>query len=530
MSMPTLQGIRPLASPSVTGRVSRLGLGLLVFGLAILVLLPVIAVRYPPMTDYPNHLARSYILLNLPHSAVLQRYYRDVMQAQPNLAMDLIIPPLARLVSIWAAGRIFIALTVLAMAGGCIVLHRVLHRRWSSWPVIGFLFTYNRLFLWGFLGYLFALGVALAAAAAWYAARARPWPVRLAIGTVSATILYLLHLYGLGIYGVIIGGFQLAEFIDTRRRPIGERLGRWIVFGGQFLPAAYLFLLVSPTSAAAGRISGGNAARKITAPFNVVYAYHLKLDVATLLVVGLVGLVLLVKGKAAMARAATIPLGLLVALMFVMPNELFSSFGADRRIPIALALFAVAATDWRAAPVRLRQVCLGGFTLLLALRMALIWQVWAGVQPVYRGFISAFRQLPKGARLVSAAPAIGGGLPMPPLFHVDAYAVILRDVFLPSMFAAPWDAGSSLGFTPPYARLKEKTPAVVIWPGTLARLRDPGFTAKHGPFRPGLIKDYNYGLEIHQGWIPRPARLPARCPVIAKARDFTLVRFPCPAP
>jgi hypothetical protein len=507
-----------------------LGRILLVLGLAMVVLLPVMAVRYPPLTDYPNHLARSYILLNLPHSPVLQRYYRDVMQAQPNLAMDLIIPPMARLVSIWTAGRIFVGLTLLAMAGGCIVLHRALHGRWSSWPVIGFLFVYNRLFLWGFLGYLFALGGALAAAAAWYAVRRQGWVARLAVGTASATILYLLHLYGLGIYGVIIGGFQLTEFIETRRRPWREILGRWVVFGGQFIPAAYLFLFISPTSAAAGRISWGGAARKFTAPFNVIYAYHLKLDVAMLAVVGLAMLILLIKGRAMVARVAYVPLGLLAALMFVMPNELYSSYGADRRIPIALALFAVAATDWRAAPLRLRQACIGGFSFLLVLRIVLIWQVWAGVQPVYRGIISAFKQMPAGARLVAAAPGIGGGLPTPPLFHVDAYAVILRDAFVPSLFAAPWNAGSSLGFTAPYAVLRAETPHVVIWPNMLAALRRPAYARSHAPFRPAVIRDYDFGLAIHQNEIPRPARLPASCSVVRRGQDFVLARFPCPAP
>ncbi|HET9147415.1 MAG TPA: hypothetical protein VFN77_05160 [Acetobacteraceae bacterium] len=529
--MRALYDTRPVLSPmaAASGERSRAWLALFYGALAFLVLIPVIAVRYPPLTDYPNHLARSYILLHLPHSALLRQYYRNVMQAQPNLAMDLIIPPLARLVPIQIAGRIFIGLTLLVMAGGCIVLHRILHHRWSSWPAIGFLFVYNRLFLWGFLGYLFALGCALMGAAAWYAVRKQPWPARLAVGTAAATILYLLHLYGLGIYGVILGGFQLTEYWETRHRPWRETLGRWLVFGLQFLPGFYLFLFVSPTSKAAGRIRWGGIWRKLSAPFNVIFDYHLALDVAFLGIVALAALVLLIRGRVVVARAAYASLVLLAVLMFVMPNELFSSYGADRRIPIALALFAVAATDWNGAPLRLRQVCAGVFSLLLAARILLIWQVWTKVQPVYQQFIAAFEQLPRGARLISAAPGLGGALPTPPLFHVDAYAVILRSVFLPSMFAAPHDAGSSIAFAGPYAELKQRTPPVVIWNDTLAALRDPAYAHRHGPFRPSLLKDYDYALAIHENWIPRPARLPASCPVIARGVDFVLVKLPCPA-
>ncbi len=534
--MRTLYDAQRLRLPPRATRHPVAWIALLMLGCSVLVLLPVIVSPYPPLADYPNHLARSYILLNLPHSAILQRYYRNVMQAQPNLAMDLGIPALAHVMPIWTAGRVFVGLTLLAMSGGCILLHRALHGHWSSWPVIGFLFVYNRLFLWGFLGFLFALGAALAAAAAWYAVRRRRWPVRLAVGTLSATVLYLLHLYALGIYGVIIGGFQLAEFLETkpfpatRAWPWRETAGRWIVFALQFAPAIYLFRFVSPTSAAAGRISWGGISRKITAPLNVIYAYHLKLDVAMLAVVCLAALMLLLRRRVAVARMAYLPLAFLVALMFIMPDELFSSYGADRRIPIALALFAVAATDWHAAPARLRRWCIGGFSVLLGLRILLIWQVWDVAQPVYRGFISAFDQLPAGTRLISAAPGVDGGLPEPPLFHVAAYAVILRNVFLPSLFAAPRDAGSAIVYTPSYAALRRRTPTVAIWPDVLAKLRNPDFARADGPFRPDLIRAYDFGLAIDPSQIPRPARLPAACPVTRRGPDFVLVRLPCQSP
>ena len=212
-----------------------------------------------------------------------------------------------------------------------------------------------------------------------------------------------------------------------------------------------------------------------------------------------------------------------------MPDELFSSYGADRRIPIAFALLAVAATDCTNLAPALQRLLACGFILLLAARTLLIWQVWAGGQPAYRQFVAAFKALPEGARLVSAAPGTGGAMPPTPLFHVDAYAVILRDVFLPSLFAAPWDAGSSLGFTPRYAALRAKTPMVVLWPSELARLRDPHLAATEGPFRAEMIGDYGYGLAIGQDQLPRFARLPTNCPVVAKGPEFVLARFPCPS-
>ena len=39
--------------------------------------IPLYAVRYPDITDYPNHVARLYVLLHLDNSAVLRSFYTE---------------------------------------------------------------------------------------------------------------------------------------------------------------------------------------------------------------------------------------------------------------------------------------------------------------------------------------------------------------------------------------------------------------------------------------------------------------------
>lgn len=500
------------------------GVAALYCGFSILVLIPVLIARYPPLVDYPNHLARCYILRNLGHDAMLARYYRNVMAAQPNLALDLIIPQLSRVVSIWTAGRLFIGATLLAMAGGCILLHRAVHGRFSAWPAWGFLFVYNRLLLWGFIGYLFGLGVALVAAACWYLLRSRQWSVRLGFGVVAATVIYLMHLYALGIYAVLIGGFELADWTGVRR-PWNERAGRALVIAGGLVPAIGLFLFVSPTSAAARQFVWGSVVRKLTEPFKLVVAYHPRADVAALILVVVAVLILLARGHIRVFPALVPGLVILAVLSIAMPNELFSSFGADRRIPIAFVLVAIAATDWQHASGWLRGGVMLGATVLLVLQIGVIAVAWSRSQAVYRGFIAALNELPAGARLVASVPATAPGFP--PLYHVDAYAVILRDAFLPSLFAAPEDAGSSVAFTPRFEALRRRTPGVVIWPDTLRRLQNPTYARSHGPFRAGLTADYDAALVVAPRSIPAPARPPAGCRVIARGPDFVLLGLPC---
>src|SRR5512137_1861145 len=52
--------------------------------------LPVLRAEVPPLFDYPNHLARMYLLLHLPDSEPLRRFYEQHWAPVPNLAMDAI--------------------------------------------------------------------------------------------------------------------------------------------------------------------------------------------------------------------------------------------------------------------------------------------------------------------------------------------------------------------------------------------------------------------------------------------------------
>jgi hypothetical protein len=69
------------------------GIFLVIFAaLYSIVQIPVYLTVVPPLLDYPNHLARMHILLNIPHSEVLQSFYEIQWAVIPNLAMDLIVP------------------------------------------------------------------------------------------------------------------------------------------------------------------------------------------------------------------------------------------------------------------------------------------------------------------------------------------------------------------------------------------------------------------------------------------------------
>ena len=128
--------------------------------------LPVLLTPIPAMVDYLNHLARMYILSQngTPDS---NPYYEVAWALYPNLAMDLLVPTMARLVGVETAARLFLLLSQLLIVGGALVLERAVKGRMQLAGFAALMFLYCLPFTWGFVNFEFGLGVALLGIAAY---------------------------------------------------------------------------------------------------------------------------------------------------------------------------------------------------------------------------------------------------------------------------------------------------------------------------------------------------------------------------
>ena len=69
-----------------------------VIALAAMLLAPIWTVAFPPLLDYPNHLARAFVLAHLNDSHFsFREFYRSDWGAYPYLGMDASLAVLARL-------------------------------------------------------------------------------------------------------------------------------------------------------------------------------------------------------------------------------------------------------------------------------------------------------------------------------------------------------------------------------------------------------------------------------------------------
>jgi hypothetical protein len=430
----TAEGV--VSEPLISGK----KFGLVFLLLLVAALLPFGLCSPLPLGDYTNHLARIHIITNLNASPDLARYYAVEWAVIPNLASDILVPWLAHLGS-WSVESVltgFAAVALALLASGAVVLNRVLYGRWSYFALTVFLLLFNRHFLWGFLNYIFTLGVMLWLPAAWLYCRERyGWPVRL-LFAVPTTLLFFGHLFPLGVYGVCVMGYEARKTWSQRGQRFFLRQALLDVFvaGVQYLPALVLLLRFSPTAGRAGDIAPSNISDKLAGLFDPFNNYSTVLDVGTwLLIFGLFfyGLV---------RKTFRIHPGLLFGLLTltliycVMPNGMFASGGADRRLMAAVfILFAAALGDWSLSAIRRRQLLL----LLLALfvvRMGVVSWNWHRADDIYARYIKGMDVVEEGSRVayLMTGPS-SPWLQNPPLDHLGNLIVVRRNVFINGLFA-----------------------------------------------------------------------------------------------
>ena len=226
--------------------VSGLQIAVLFGAFTLLISIPIWTHPVPPLSDYVNHLARMQVIATLAKNPQLAQFYEINWQVIPNLTMDIIVPPIARVMNIYLAGQAFIVAMFALIISGILVLNRALIGRWSVLPLFAIPLLYNWIFLIGLMNYIFGIGVALWALAGWVAARERRWPLRFVLSTLCVVVLFFCHLSALGIYGIGILSFEMFRLWTQRAEPWPRRIAEFVASGLPFLAVVPL-LYASPT-------------------------------------------------------------------------------------------------------------------------------------------------------------------------------------------------------------------------------------------------------------------------------------------
>jgi hypothetical protein len=219
-------------------------LGVLI--LAAMLLVPIWIAAFPPLLDYPNHLARAFVLAHLKDSHFsFRQFYRADWGAYPYLGMDASLAVLGRLFPIETAGRAYLSLCVLALPAAAWFFLRRAQPDAEAAALWSLLIVYNVFFLEGFLNFDLSIAVGFLALGLWLRWLAKPGTGRWIAALLAFTVLYFTHLLGFGIAGLIV-----VAYLALSRRPVRD----WLWSGALALPGVAFYLHSSRVGLSANKI------------------------------------------------------------------------------------------------------------------------------------------------------------------------------------------------------------------------------------------------------------------------------------
>lgn len=347
---------------------------------------PVLLVPIPAMVDYVNHLARMYIL-SRSGGPDANPFYQVEWAIYPNLAMDLLIPQLARLVGIEYATRFFLLLSQVLVIAGTMAIERVVKGRLQISGFAALMFLYCLPFAWGFLNFEFGLGIALWGIAAAFKVQERPWPFRLGINAAFTAALFAAHFFALGVYGATVGLRELWRAWERKEA---------------YLEVAFRFaVLAIPTLALLGAMMftagsiGGAGTRwffefKPLWLFQIMNGYSLTVSAASVVVLS--GL-LYVAAKRGVLKLE--PGGLWIAIGFAVlylaiPSRLFGTSFVDFRIITAAAFILPAFCTLSPLSRRWKLVTISSVAAITLANLAVVLFVWMSYRADYAAMIESF--------------------------------------------------------------------------------------------------------------------------------------------
>ena len=446
------------ASPAERGpEVRRLGalpLACIVLALGTLVL-PVALTHLPPLLDYPNHLARMWLLAGGADHAPLNTIYGvDWSSASTNIGIDLLAVTVGKLIGGWALAPLLLGAAVLLPPLGAVMLNRTVFGGWHWWQAGFAALAWNSTLLAGFLNFQIGLGLALLAAAMDPAVVRRFGPIgAVPLRMLLGAALVVFHPFAAGLYGVLLAGLEFGARGGGAGLP--RRAWRAAAAAGLGIgPPVACFLLLAPTLPGGHAPSGiydlwtgftlGNKAWTL---MSAIATYDLRVDLPA--VVLLWAAARLAASGALLRCHAGLLLGTLglVVLAVLVPPTLGGTAFVDWRFSIMAVLTGVAAIQPCLRSRRAAQPMAVALMLLALARTGWIAGIWQERQADVAAVEDVLALVPAGAAVlpvehlgIEGAKSPRGrmlAVGLPSYWHLPSLAVPLRHAFVPTLFTAP---------------------------------------------------------------------------------------------
>jgi hypothetical protein len=529
-------------SPASSDRVGRGAKGRPIVVSAVCVLAfvtlicPLVWNRVPPLLDYAGHLARVQIIYQLLHGIGFADMYKLQISIVPNLAIDTVGVALMELgVPVEAAGHGFLVLTFSLLGAGVLALHRVNFARAAIWPCIAIPFLVQEGSLWGFMNYLFSLGLGLCSVALWRHTR-QEQPIIGGILLVAGSFLvFFSHLAGFLIVSGVVVASEIGELLcslaawpgSSRRRPNSVshlRPVRTALIGICTCLLPLILLILAPMMAEHNPPSASFVQQfqvamlkeRVRHLLGFAWAYDDRLDAAS--AACFVGL-LIVGGATKCLRICwpmVLPISGLLAIYLVIPDGWYGTQALPERLPIALFLLTVSAVDFETRRNWQFWLVTSAVVVLAFARSLTVDRVWQIDNRRLEPLLATLQSLPEGSRVYSALAYEGDFIFSPAVIYygAPAYLVMYRNAFYPHAFTVP---GQNLVVPQPALAAAPRMPRNF----RVDKLHPPGTI--DDPYSADRLAFYDYILIVDpRGW---PYRPPSGLKLVSTGAEYQLMQI-----
>lgn len=390
--------------------------------LAVGLLLPIWRVAFPPLLDYPNHLARAFVLLHLHDPAyTFSQYYASDWRLYPYLGMDGSMFVLDRIFPIETAGRVFLSLCAGLFPVAAWFFLREAHPGENWTAVWASLVAYNAFFLEGFLNFDLGLVVGMFAFGLWLRWIRRRGTALWFVTLAAITAAYFTHLLAFAIIGVTLTVYALLS-----RRSFRQIALSWLLF----VPGVLFYLHSSRVGLGPQKIIFHGWYDKIDSLGTIMHGYSPTLDWIILAAVPVYFFLAWWRNRSFRLDWPWVgTAAFLFGAFWIIPWAYGDASDLDIRVlPLLFVMiFAIARIGPRA------RLLVALPLLLFAARAMVTTNEWVSEQPGLAGLAASFDVVPRDALVL---PIVKGD--QDPIYrhftHFWAYGVIRRGWFSPYLF------------------------------------------------------------------------------------------------
>ena len=415
---PSFEQSRPATAPRTTAWT--------LFVLSIVAIVPFWTVRYPLVTDYPSHLARWFVLFHIKDGTYqFGNMYASAWGPLPYISPDVLAMALQYFLPINVVGRCILSLCIILIAYTTYFFLKMACPENVGLANFGILVAFNPMFLMGSISYMFSLAFCLLVTGLWVNYCKIPKVVAALSIAIALLLVYLSHLVGFFVAGLVMGVYTLSQ--EQRWKRLG-------ILAALSLPALLIFVYdLSHAGSGASFAYVGYALwdRLKDLVFPVRLYTSKQLDVIVLASLALLTFLVLKKRPKFEWQPVWLAVcAILLLVYFLAPgNYGFGGYIYVRFLPF-LYLFFLAVIRFKRVPHSLYV----GLALLVLFRVATWEQLFISRQRELAQLSASFAAIPQNAKVLPLTRLRASGvIGMGGLHHLE-YGVIQRGFLDPQLF------------------------------------------------------------------------------------------------